>query len=92
MRLESYCVDCGAVVTKASKRCSKCGQVDAWKRRDKKQACSEMRAGINANFREFGVHDRCKYCRRECRQYNAPHSVIVFCPRIKQQCQQSASL
>jgi hypothetical protein len=48
--------------------------------------------GIEEHLRTYGVHPQCKYCRHgQCRQYAAPHSKILFCPRIEQQCQQSAS-
>ena len=82
MKSFSYCVDCGEK-TSGSKRCPKCGQIEAWTRRDKRKAVSEMRAGIVAEFKEYGVHYQCRYCRRQCKQWAAPNSQIVYCPRMK---------
>jgi hypothetical protein len=93
MRPEAYCVDCGEQ-TSGSKRCSKCGQINAWIFRDKRKACSELRADINAEFKEFGIHSQCRGCPylllpKNCVQYAAPHSQIIFCPRIEAQLYQS---
>jgi len=78
---ETYCMDCGKRVSSKSRRCPKCGQFYAWKFRDKKRAVNELRAEINANMKTFGTHPQCRYCRRDCKSYNAPHSEIIYCPR-----------
>jgi len=88
-----YCSSCGALISGGGTTglCQTCAQVQGWTKRDKKKACRELRAEINGHIKKDGVHPQCKYCRRDCRTWNAPLSKIIFCPRIEQICQQSAS-
>lgn len=81
MKLSAYCIDCGTRVTPKSKRCPKCGQVEAWMRRDKKQVIIGLQAAIEHHFRLYGIHRQCRYCRQKCKQWNAPSSEIIYCPR-----------
>jgi hypothetical protein len=37
---------------------------------------------IEDNFRHYGVHPNCQRCQFGCKQYAAPDSVIVYCPKV----------
>jgi hypothetical protein len=38
------------------------------------------RMEIAAEFERYGQHPACFRCPMDCKQYNAPDSVIVYCP------------
>lgn len=40
------------------------------------------RDDIEANFRHYGTHPNCRRCKLGCKQYAAPDSVIVYCPKV----------
>jgi hypothetical protein len=40
------------------------------------------RMEIEDNFRHYGIHSKCYRCQHDCKQYAAPGSVIVYCPKV----------
>lgn len=42
----------------------------------------EAVTGITANMRFYGKHPHCAGCGKECGIYAAPHSRILYCPRM----------
>jgi hypothetical protein len=79
---ESYCVDCGAIVSPGSKRCKTCGSIYSWRNRERKDFERGVKAEIKANMKTYGPHPQCRYCRRDCKSWNALNSKILYCPRI----------
>jgi hypothetical protein len=86
MPIMAYCMDCGEQVTPGSKRCPKCGQIFAWGRRerghDENPYAVYQREGIMENLKLYGTHPQCRHCRFPCKNYNAPNSKILYCPKI----------
>ncbi len=44
-----------------------------------------MRIDIAAEFDQFGQHPYCFRCRKPCKQYAAPDSIIIYCPKFKEE-------
>ena len=44
-------------------------------------ACDMARIDLAAQFAMYGQHPHCRRCRFPCKQYNAPDSEIVYCPK-----------
>jgi hypothetical protein len=83
-----YCGGCGVPISGQGKYglCRTCARA----RRPKTvfgEKIETIRAsvlvGIKENMKTFGVHPQCRYCRRDCKTYNAPGSEILYCPRMK---------
>jgi len=43
------------------------------------------RMDIEDNFRHYGTHPNCRRCQLGCKQYDAPGSVIVYCPKVREE-------
>ena len=43
------------------------------------------RMDIEDNFRHYGTHPNCRRCHFGCKQYAAPGSVIVYCPKVREE-------
>ena len=41
----------------------------------------QLRADINRNFMEYGVHPHCVGCGESCKQYNAENALRIVCKR-----------
>jgi hypothetical protein len=93
MILHRYCIECGRALAprkwtpEQTGLCRECFVEFANKRRASGEAGQPYEhqsviTGIREQRRHYGEHPQCKGCAERCKQYCAPHSIVLFCPRI----------